>query len=56
MKKKRKGIKPVLVSTGGPENKFNHVQLGVILSCLTTIGGVQAESYTEKGKAGDPAS
>jgi len=56
MEKKRRGVKSARAAFGWPEIGVHRAQWSAMLICLTAIGGAQASSYIENGKAGDPAS
>ena len=56
MEKKLRGVKSARAAFGWPEIGVNRAQWSAMLICLTAIGGAQASSYIENGKAGDPAS
>ncbi len=56
MEKKLRGVKSARAAFGWPEIGVHRAQWSAMLICLTAIGGAQAASYIENGKAGDPAS
>ncbi len=56
MEKKLRGVKSARAAFGWPEIGVHRAQWSAMLICLTAIGGAQASSYIENGKAGDPAS
>ncbi len=56
MEKKRRGVKSARAAFGWPEIGVHRAQWSAMLICLTAIGGAQAATYIENGKAGDPAS
>ena len=56
MEKKLRGVKSARAAFGWPEIGVHRAQWSAMLICLTAIGGAQAATYIENGKAGDPAS